>query len=466
MTTWKPTKVIDLETSQPLRDFVGFDGYERMLMLVRRYGTPIGYVRMPVTGGRCAADSIMKAIQETYPWSIPCGVVDEQSRSGPLRNKLRAEAMFGSATHEDPIRPAPTVTIAVCTRDRTADLKMCLDSLERIEYPGLDILVVDNAPATDGTERLLRENYPSMRYVREPRPGLNWARNRAILEAREEIVAFADDDTVADPRWVSALADAFAENPDVMGVTGLVVPYEIETEAQDLFERIGGFGRGFDEIRVRIDAEDLGNVARLHAGTGMFGTGANMAFRRSVFNGIGYFDPALDIGTVTNGGGDLDMFFRVIKEGHTLVYQPRAIVYHRHRKEYAELLSQMTNWGIGLYSYLVRNMKAYPEERMSFFLFGTLCILRHIKRLMKSASKPWKFKKLILAELRGSFIGMFRYQRARVDADRISGSYGPQMECNPPGKVSSERKGQAPLRKTVVRSMDVSRPVSSIDDVR
>jgi GT2 family glycosyltransferase len=466
MTTWKPTKVIALEISQPLRDLVGLDGYERIQVLVRQFGSPIGYVRMPVTGGRCAADSVMKTILEKYPWSIIYGVVDERLRSGPLRNRIRVEEMFGPFAPDDPTRPAPTVTIAVCTRDRTTDLKMCLDSLERIEYPELDILVVDNAPATDGTERLLREHYPSIRYVREPRPGLDWARNRAIIEARGEIVAFADDDTVADPHWVRALADVFSENPDVMGVTGLVVPYEIETEAQYLFERIGGFGRGFDEIRVRIDAEDLGNVARLHAGTGKFGTGANMAFRRSVFNGIGYFDPALDVGTVTNGGGDLDMFFRVIKEGHTLVYEPRAIVFHRHRKEYAELLAQMTNWGIGFYSYLVRIIKAYPEERINFYLFGILWILRHIKRLVKSALKPWKFKKLILAELRGSFIGMFRYQKARVDADRISESYGPQIEVKPPGKVPSERKGKTRLRGTVVRSTDLSVPICSIDDVQ
>jgi len=463
---WKPTKVIDWEMSQPLRDLIGLDSYERILVLVRLHGAPIGYVRMPVTGNQCVAGSIMKAVLEKHPWSILCGLVDERLRSGPLRNRIRVEEMFGPPTSVDPTRPAPLVTIAVCTRDRTADLKMCLDSMERIEYPALDIIVVDNAPATDGTERLLRENHPSMRYVREPRPGLNWARNTAILEARGEIVAFADDDVVADPLWVRALVDVFAENLEVMGVTGLVVPYEIETEAQYLFERIGGFGRGFDEFWVRTDTEDPGNVARLHAGTGKFGTGANMAFRRRVFNEIGYFDPALDVGTVTNGGGDLDMFFRVIKEGHTLVYQPRAIVYHRHRKEYAELLSQMTNWGIGFYSYLVRNMKAYPDERMSFYLFGMLWILRHIKRLMKSALKPWKFKKLILAELRGSFIGMFRYQRARVDADRISGSYGPQIEFKPPGKVPSGRKGKAHLRRTVVRSTDVSRPMASINDVQ
>jgi GT2 family glycosyltransferase len=466
MTTWKPTKVIDLEMSQPLRDVVGLDGYERILVLVRLHGAPIGYVRMPITGGRCAADSIMKTILEKYPSGILSGLVSERLKSMPNRSRLRVEDLFDLPASDDPPRSAPTVTIAVCTRDRTADLKMCLDSLERIEYPALDIIVVDNAPATDGTERLLGENYPSMRYVREPRPGLDWARNRAIIEARGEIVAFADDDVVADPHWVRALADVFAESPDVMGVTGLVVPYEIETEAQYLFECFGGFGRGFDEFWVRIDAEDLGKVARLYPGPGIFGTGANMAFRRRVFNEIGYFDPALDVGTVTNGGGDLDMFFRVIKEGHTLVYQPRAIVYHRHRKEYAELHAQITNWGIAFYSYLVRNMRAYPDERMSFYLFGMWWILRHIKRLVKSALKPWKFKKLILAELRGSFIGMFRYQKARVDADRISGSYGPQIEFKPPWKVPSERKGKTYLRRTVVRSMDVSLPIYSIDDVQ
>ena len=66
------------------------------------------------------------------------------------------------------------------------------------------------------------------------------ARNRAILEAKGEIIAYTDDDVVADPGWIKALATVFAEDPDVMAVTGLVVPFELETEAQVLFERDGG----------------------------------------------------------------------------------------------------------------------------------------------------------------------------------------------------------------------------------
>jgi hypothetical protein len=148
------------------------------------------------------------------------------------------------------------------------------------------------------------------------------------------------------------------------------VPYEVETEAQELFEQYGGFGRGFERKWVGVDAASNIKLATLHGGTGKFGTGANMAYRRTLFDEIGYFDPALDVGTVTNGGGDLDMFFRVLKEGHMLVYEPGAIVRHCHRRNYAQLHAQLTNWGIGFFSHLTRNALAYPDERAAFIRLG------------------------------------------------------------------------------------------------
>ena len=88
-----------------------------------------------------------------------------------------------------------------------------------------------------------------------------------------------------------------------------------------------------------------------------------MAYRHSLFARIGGFDPALDVGTVTNGGGDLEMFFRVLKEGYTLVYEPAALVRHRHRRDYAQLREQITNNGVGFYAYLVRSALHYRDER-------------------------------------------------------------------------------------------------------
>ena len=118
---------------------------------------------------------------------------------------------------------------------------------------------------TLSTERLVRKDFPNVQYVHEPRPGLNWARNRAILEAHGEIIAYTDDDVVVDSRWVSALVRIFSENPEVMAMTGWVVPYEIETEAQFLFEEYGGFGRGFERKWYRLDPRD-GRRKPMHIG--------------------------------------------------------------------------------------------------------------------------------------------------------------------------------------------------------
>jgi O-antigen biosynthesis protein len=462
---FKPLKVIDIEISRPQSDLVKLNGYVKVHALVRLHGAPIGYVKLPVIGGRYLAHALKKAILEKHVGTIVRSLVAEKLAT-PLASLLRREDLFGPPRADDLPRPSTLVTVAICTRDRASDLRLCLDSLSLLDYPAIDIIVVDNAPATDATERLVRENYPFVRYVREPRPGLDWARNRAIIEARGEIIAYTDDDVVVEPGWVSALVRIFAENPEVMAVTGLVVPYELETEAQLLFELYGGFGRGIDQKWVQLSSADPKNVAGLHGGTGKFGTGANMAFRRRVFELIGDFDPALDVGTVTNGGGDLEMFFRVIKEGHGLVYEPNAIVRHRHRREYAELHSQLTNWGIGFYSYLVRSALSYPDERAAFIKLGFWWIWRHFRVLMRVSVRPSLVKKdLILAEIRGAFIGLFRYQKARANAAEILKTFGPQTAERMNEKVSPCSEPPDHDQATAVRTIELSKFIHPLADL-
>ena len=293
----------------------------------------------------------------------------------------------------------------------------------RLEYPAalLDLVVVDNAPANDQTRQLVGR-YPSIRYVVEPRPGLDWARNRAIAEARGEIVAFTDDDVSVDVGWAAAIGRLFQADPAIEAVTGLIVADEMDVESQSLFEEYGGFGRGFEREYFRVDTAAGEKAARRHAGAGRFGAGANMAFRRSVFERIGMFDPALDVGTPTNGGGDLEMFFRVLKEGGTLVYEPSAIVRHRHRRSYEALKTQLTNNGIGFYSYLVRSAQAYPDERAGILRLGTWWLYYwNLRRLGRSFVKPGEFPRdLILAELRGSFAGLNKYARSKEQAARVA----------------------------------------------
>jgi hypothetical protein len=77
---------------------------------------------------------------------------------------------------------------------------------------------------------------PDIRYVQEPRPGLSVARNTGIRQSKGDIIAFTDDDVTVHPNWIARLQQSFPD-PQVMAVTGLVLPAELETEAQFIFEK-------------------------------------------------------------------------------------------------------------------------------------------------------------------------------------------------------------------------------------
>ncbi|BAT55522.1 glycosyl transferase, group 2 family protein [Nostoc sp. NIES-3756] len=459
-----PIKVIDIELSHPLTTIENLDGYMGLQALVRLYGAPIGYVKAPIANGRCTAQTLSKLILEKHSWAIIQQLLRNGLATSPKPEGLCLEDLFDVPPPEYG-GELPLVTVAVCTRDRTTDLALCLEAISHLDYPHLDILVIDNAPTSDTTKELVQTKYPHVRYVCEPRPGLDWARNRAIMEAKGEIIAYTDDDVVVDSGWVKALAQVFAENPEVMAVTGLVVPYELETEAQVLFEMYGGFGRGFERKWYRVPEGK--KVPWRLLGTGQFGTGANMAYRRRVFEEIGYFYPALDVGTVTNGGGDLEMFFRIIKASHTLVYEPKAIVRHRHRRDYAKLKNQIANNG-SLYSYFFAGAITYPDQLFSFVWLAVWWMFYwNIRRLLISLIHPIRFpRELILAEIWGDFIGLTRYQKACKNAEQIAQKYNlPVPQVRPLSQPIVSRKIYKTQNGVAVRRIDLSQELPSLIDL-
>src|SRR5712691_11183190 len=191
-----------------------------------------------------------------------------------------------------------------------------------------------------------------------------------------------------------------------------------------------------------------------------------MAYRRSIFAQLGPFDPALDVWTVTHGGGDLDMFLRSLVEGHTLVYEPAAVVRHRHRRTYSELRRQIANNGYGFSSVLIRNAVAYPEEKMRFlylaswWLFGWL-----LRRVLASIVRPTRVPVGLFAlELWAGITGVMRYPRARRKARRIESSFGPLAFERPRKQVRfiRRRRGRVWVGPMAVRTVDVRRPASDI----
>jgi glycosyltransferase involved in cell wall biosynthesis len=312
-----------------------------------------------------------------------------------------------------PMTKDPHCTVVVCTRDRAELLADCLISLNELDYPSFEILVVDNAPTSDATRALLAGR--PARYTREDRPGLDWARNRGLLEASGEIVAFVDDDARPDRGWLRAIANAFAD-PEVMAVSGMVAPVELETLAQILFELpLGGMTQSVRRWTVRREGTSCTQLLW----SSSYAVGTNMAFRRTVFESEATFDPALDVGTASGSGGDLEMCHRLVAHGHTLVYEPAALVWHVHRRTQTGLRRQLHANGLGFGAYLMTCARNRTVSRWSILRFA----LREwlwgwiVRRLVRPGDVP---RRLVWAELLGALRSPLAYRAARKQARRLA----------------------------------------------
>jgi GT2 family glycosyltransferase len=257
---------------------------------------------------------------------------------------------------------APFMSVVVATRDRPRSLERCLDSLVSLEYPNFELVLVDNAPATDGTVAMLAgraDLAARIRYVREDRRGLASAHNAGVAVAEGEIVAFTDDDVVVDRGWLSAMETGFGAADRVGCVTGLILPLELATLAQRRAEQRWRLAKGGRRVVVDL-AEHRPRDPLFPYATGALGSGANMAFRADVLRAVGGFDPAIGTGTRARGGDDLAAFLTVLLHGHTLVYEPKAIVRHEHPRTMRTLRRQSFGYGVGLTAHLTKAVLEQP----------------------------------------------------------------------------------------------------------
>jgi glycosyltransferase involved in cell wall biosynthesis len=163
------------------------------------------------------------------------------------------------------------ISVVVCTRDRVLSLERTLQSLARQDYPDFEVVVIDNCSRDEGVRRVVEKS--GFRYAYQERPGLDWARNLGIQVASHAIVAFIDDDALAAPGWLRGLAHGFSD-PEVMAVTGLVLPAELESPAQIDFEYYGGWQR-FNSFTIRKEKVPGQAIVGQRVGVG-----TNMPFAR------------------------------------------------------------------------------------------------------------------------------------------------------------------------------------------
>ncbi len=330
-----PAAVVDIDLAQPVQPVPATrDGrrIRRAWLLIRLFDEPLGVVTAELPEHGLTADEV--------------GTLATGAFGPAIEERREADAAPYLARRAEVLRDAPTITAVVCTRERPQELRRCLDSLVTQAYPRFRVLVVDNAPTSDATERIVGR-YPDVGYLVEPRPGLSRARNAAVAVAPGEILAWTDDDVVADPHWLAEVARALADHPDADVVAGAILPGELDSEAQVWFEEFGGHskGRGFTPAVF-----SPATAYRQHPLYPLppFGTGANLTFRAGVIESIGGFDPALGAGTPAMGSEDTAALMRVMRAGGTVVYQPSALVWHFHRTDLDGLRRQLVGYGTGL----------------------------------------------------------------------------------------------------------------------
>lgn len=382
--------VIDLEFNNIPQSLGGLERYHEAYILIRLGGVPITQLSMPVVDGCIGGIELRSAAVRAGGWLLWETWLHQ--RLG-LDQDDCAHKLQGAAT------------VAICTRDRPDDVRRCLEAVSQLEDDGQELLVIDNCPSTDATLRVV-ESFPHVRYVREEVPGLNVARNRALAEAKHDIVAFTDDDAAPDRGWLRALVRNF-DDPLVFCVTGLTLPIELETEAQEWHEKYSSFGRGF---RRRVfDRTCINPMA-----AGKIGAGVNMALRKAVIQLVGPFDEALDAGTRTRSGGDSEMFSRLLFSGHRIVYEPCAIVWHRHRRTWTELRKMIFGYGVGVYAAWTRSLFVEHEwsmVRLSARWFFETQLPSLLRSLLWHRS-PARFD-LGLVEIRGCIAGPWNYWLSR-----------------------------------------------------
>ncbi|MGZ3838630.1 MAG: glycosyltransferase [Flavisolibacter sp.] len=394
------TKILELDITQDISPLFFEEGYHHYRVLVRRHKQPLGWVSLTSNRkGRLDPPEIKEIIRK----QIGTSLIQEAFR------EIAPESKVSTAPSYLPI------SVVVCTRNRTTQLADCLKHLLALDYPTYEIIVVDNAPGNENTLQLA-STLP-VRYVREDRPGLDWARNCGIREAQHEIIAFTDDDVRVDAYWLRAIAEIFSKEA-VAGASGWVGPAELETRAQHLFEwNYGGMGHGFQQRSFK--KEILTRKGFIWASN--FGIGANMAFRKKVFEEIGGFEPALDVGTPSHGGGDVEMFHRLVARGHLFLYEPSMVVWHYHRREDRALRRQIFDNGRGFGCYLIHCFRNRTVSRPALIAFFFVDWFWHWNARNLLGRRPAFPRSLSFWELYGMLTSPLAYIRSRARARSLAG---------------------------------------------
>jgi O-antigen biosynthesis protein len=252
---------------------------------------------------------------EVLDWDF--GVTDRDRRAKPALRAL--EAAFASVPVAG-LAELPSFSVVVCTHNGAWTLDECLHALAQLNYPAYEVIVVDDGSSDDSASIARRHD---VHLISTPNRGLSAARNEGLAAATGEIVAYIDDDAVADPDWLAFLAATFLDS-DHAAVGGPNLPPGADGERAACIANTPG-GPAHVLLSDRV-AEHI--------------PGCNMAFRRERLEAVGGFDEQFRV-----AGDDVDVCWRVQERGGTIGFHPAALVWHHRRATVRGFWRQQRGYG-------------------------------------------------------------------------------------------------------------------------
>lgn len=243
----------------------------------------------------------------------------------------------------------PTVSVVVVSWQRPDHLRRCLLALQQQDHPALELCLVVDPGFAETALPALRAAGLTGKVAANPGDNISAARNIGLGLARGEVVAFIDDDAVAEPTWASRLAQALAD-PSVVAATG---------------HTIGRNGISLQWGAAEVDRTGHDHplphtkATTLHRGSAdraVKPVGTNCAFRREALLAVGGFDTAYRFYLE-----DADIGLRLSRLGQTAVV-PGAVVHHAFapsaRRRQDRVPSDLTQIGASVQVFLRRHAPA------------------------------------------------------------------------------------------------------------
>ncbi|XHH09891.1 MAG: glycosyltransferase family 2 protein [Candidatus Bathyarchaeia archaeon] len=276
-----------------------------------------------------------------------------------------------------------TITIIVATKSRPRDLSVFLESVNKVDDKFFELIVVDSSRDNFVIEQnRLNTLKANGKYYIFNEKGLSKARNYGIKNSSGEIIVFADDDFIVTSGWLINLLKRFAD-PQISCVTGRMISLR-QDDSSTLYERTMSFDRGSkcrffskEHLQVRSLISVLSKIGqkRLAEQTPVpWAVGFGFcSFRRDVFYTVGFFDVTLGRGTKAIGADDTDMFYRILKSGLNICYEPTAVILHNHRLDKAKLFEDFFNSGKSVFSFVSKHFR--QDLYVKFIALGYICLL-------------------------------------------------------------------------------------------